>query len=310
MNHRVYIERTIPVDLHQHRLDQALAGLCPEYSRSQIQHWIRDGGVQVNCRVESKPSTTVHSGQHIIIATELPPQESWQAQNIPLKIVYQDEDLIVVDKPAGLVVHPGAGNPEHTLVNALLHHDPSLITVPRAGLVHRLDKDTSGLLVIARHLSAHRSLVNSLQQREIKREYETVVHGIVTRSSGTISTRMGRHPTQRTKMSVTLTGKEAVTHFRVLQKFDAYSYLRVQLETGRTHQIRVHFAHIRHPVVGDPLYGRKLSLAEKFQFPRQALHAVQLTLAHPRTGETLSWTSPLPADIQQLLQQLQEDCSL
>lgn len=316
MNKRISVAQIIPADLDQLRLDQALAALCPEYSRSQLQNWIRGGCVQVDRRIESKPRTAVRTGQQIVIETELALQESWRAQDIPLNIVFQDEDLIIIDKPAGLVVHPGAGNPEHTLVNALLHYDPELATVPRAGLVHRLDKATSGLLVIARNLTAHHHLVKILQLREMKREYVAIVHGIIA-AGGVIKTMIGRHPTQRTKMSVVVnTGKPAVTHYRVLQTFRAHSVVRVQLETGRTHQIRVHFAHIHHPLVGDPEYGRKTFAGEKFSadllaclqaFPRQALHAIQLTLTHPRTGAILSWSSPLPADMQQLLQQLKED---
>jgi 23S rRNA pseudouridine1911/1915/1917 synthase len=308
MNNRIYLEQTVPAEWDRRRLDQVLAALCPQYSRSQIQHWIRGGFVQVDHQIESKPRASVCLGQEIIIATELAPKESWGAQEIPLQIIYEDEDILVIDKPAGLVVHPGAGNPEHTLVNALLHYDPRLATVPRAGLVHRLDKQTSGLLVVARNLSAHHHLVDSLQRREIKREYAAVVQGVVS-GSGSIKTMMGRHPTQRTKMSVLKTGKLAITHYRVLKSFRAHTYVRVQLETGRTHQIRVHFAHIQHPLTGDAVYGRKCA-GDHLQFHRQALHAVQLTLAHPRSGEILSWTSPIPEDIQQLLQQLQKEEAL
>lgn len=319
MNSRFYSEYTVPQELDLQRLDQVLAVLASAYSRSQIQNWIRQGFVQVNQRVELKPRITVHCGQQIVIAAELLDQpQSWQAENIPLNIVYQDDDLLVIDKPAGLVVHPGAGNPQHTLVNALLHYDPQLATVPRAGLVHRLDKETSGLLVVARNLPAHNHLVKILQLREMKREYEAVVHGVLI-SGGRIDTLMGRHPTQRTKMSVVKMGKPAVTHYRIIHTFRAHTHVRVQLETGRTHQIRVHFAHIRHPLVGDPDYGRKTLASEKLSadllkylqgFPRQALHAVQLTLTHPRSGETLSWQSPLPADMQQLLQHLEEDSAI
>ncbi len=307
MNKRIHVEQIVPVELDRKRLDQALAVLCPEYSRSQIQHWIRESFVQVDQRVTPKPRTAVSVGQQIVVEAEITMQESWQAQEIPLKIIFQDADLIVIDKPAGLVVHPGAGNPASTLVNALLHYDPELAAVPRAGIIHRLDKETSGLLVIARNLPTHNYLVKILQAREIKREYIAVVHGKVI-SGGTIKTLIGRHPTQRTKMSVGKTGKPAVTHYRVLQQYRAHTAVRVQLETGRTHQIRVHFAHIHHPLVGDPTYGKKNALTLGLQwFHRQALHATQLTLAHPRTGEIMSWTSPLPADMQQLMQQLQED---
>lgn len=302
MNNHVYLERTVPKEWERHRLDQALAALCPEYSRSQIQHWIRDGFVQVNHHVEFKPRTSVYSGQQIVIETELALKESWGAQDIPLNIIFEDADIIVIDKPAGLVVHPGAGNPQNTLVNALLHYDPQLATVPRAGLVHRLDKDTSGLLVVARNLTAHYSLVQSLQRREIKREYMAVTHGVII-AGGVIKTLMGRHPRQRTKMSVVNVGKPAVTHYRVVKSFQSHTVVRVELETGRTHQIRVHFAHIRHPLLGDSLYGRKITHGP-LTFHRQALHSEQLTLTHPRTAETLSWISPLPEDMQQLIQRL------
>lgn len=305
MVNQILIDKIIPADLAGKRLDQALALLCPEYSRSQIQHWIKAGFVQMNGCVETKPKAVVSANQAIRITAELTAQEVWGAQDIPLQIVFADPDLIVIDKPAGLVVHPGAGNPAHTLVNALLHYDPQLATLPRAGLVHRLDKETSGLLVVARNLPAHHHLVKILQLREMKREYIAVVHGVLT-TGGTISTLIGRHPTQRTKMSVVKTGKPAVTHYRIIKTFPAHTLVRVQLETGRTHQIRVHFAHIQHPLLGDPEYGRKPQPRETIHFHRQALHAIQLTLTHPRTGETLSWSSPAPADMQDLLQQLEK----
>lgn len=305
MDNIVYFQQTIPAKLDRHRLDQALAVLCPKYSRSQIQHWIKDGYVQINHQIESKPKTTVYFGQEISISAHIIPKATWIGENIPLKIIYQDEDLIIIDKPAGLVVHPGAGNPSHTLVNALLHYDPTLAAVPRAGLVHRLDKDTSGLLVVARHLSAHHYLVKILQLREMKREYEAIVQGVL-KAGGVIKTLIGRHPRQRTKMSVVnQNGKPAVTHYRIMHNFKAHTHVRIQLETGRTHQIRVHFAHIKHPLLGDPEYGsRKKGYID---FSRQALHAVQLTLSHPRTGEILTWTSPLPEDFQQLLQTLRKE---
>jgi 23S rRNA pseudouridine1911/1915/1917 synthase len=305
MNNRIYVEQKVPQEWAQHRLDQVLAALCPQYSRSQIQHWIRDGFVQVDNHVASKPRASVASGQKIVIETELTPQENWEAQEIPLKIIYADEDILVIDKPAGLVVHPGAGNPENTLVNALVHYDSQLATVPRAGIVHRLDKETSGLLVVARNLSAHHYLVQSLQRREVKREYVAVVYGII-RTGGVIKTLLGRHPTQRTKMSVVKHGKPAVTHYRILEIFREQTLVHVELETGRTHQIRVHFAHIQHPLVGDPVYGRGKG-AGALKFHRQALHALQLTLSHPRTGKILSWSSPLPDDIRELLEKLRQE---
>jgi 23S rRNA pseudouridine1911/1915/1917 synthase len=303
MNQRIEIEQIAPAELDQYRLDQALAILCPEYSRGQIQQWIRAGCVQINDQVALKPRAKVQTGQRIVISTALALPEIWQPQDMPLKIIYEDADLIVIDKPAGLIVHPGAGNSQHTLVNALLHYDPQLAAVPRAGLVHRLDKDTSGLLVVARNLVAHHYLVKNLQLRKIQREYAAVAHGVI-RGGGVIRTMIGRHPTQRTKMSVVNNGKLAVTHYRVLHNFPAHTYLHIQLETGRTHQIRVHFAHIQHPLVGDQVYGGK-KFSGQNTFPRQALHAVRLALAHPKTGEMMSWNSDLPEDIKQLLQQLQ-----
>lgn len=310
----IYLEKIISAELHLQRLDQALAALCQSYSRSQIQHWIKEGWVAVDGITEIKPRTKVHTGQHVVIQAPLIPQEVWSSENIPLDIIYEDQDLIIINKPAGLVVHPGAGNPQHTLVNALLHFDPNLAVVPRAGLVHRLDKNTSGLLVVARHLSAHHFLIKNMQLRNIQRDYETIVQGLVSKD-GVVRTMMGRHPIHRTKMSVVDQGKPAVTHYRIIQRFRHHTHLRVQLETGRTHQIRVHMAHIKHPIIGDPEYGRKIvfpdlpkTLQDSLEtFPRQALHAVQLTLPHPRTLEIMSWSSPLPNDMQWLLQQLQED---
>jgi 23S rRNA pseudouridine1911/1915/1917 synthase len=305
LGNRILIDKIIPADLAGKRLDQALAALCPNYSRSQIQQWIRAGFVNVNGCVETKPRALVSAHQPVVITAELTAQAAWEAQDIPLQIVFADQDLIVIDKPAGLVVHPGAGNPEYTLVNALLHYDPQLATLPRAGLVHRLDKETSGLLVVARNLPAHHHLVNILQLREMKREYLAIVQGTLT-TGGVIRTLIGRHPTQRTKMGVVKTGKPAVTHYQILKTFPAHTLVHVQLETGRTHQIRVHFAHIHHPLVGDPEYGRKSQPHDTIRFHRQALHATKLTLTHPRTGETLSWSSPLPTDMQGLLEQLEK----
>ncbi len=305
MNNHIFIEQTIPPTLDQQRLDQALAILCHQYSRSQIQVWIKQGFITVDGRVEQKPRTKVQQGQSVIIQASLSAHEEWEGENIPLNILYEDQDLLIINKPAGLVVHPGAGNPQHTLVNALLHYDPSLAILPRAGLVHRLDKDTSGILVVARNLSAHHLLVKNMQERQIKREYEAIVQGKLI-SGGVIKTMIGRHPTQRTKMSVVKSGKSAVTHYKIIKCYRAHTHCRIQLETGRTHQIRVHMAYIHHPLVGDPQYGHK-SRATDVLFHRQALHAIQLTLAHPRTGEIMSWSCPLPEDMRQLLQQLQED---
>ena len=234
---------------------------------------------------------------------------------MPLEILYEDSALIVLNKPPGLVVHPGAGNREGTLVNALLHHAPELANVPRAGVVHRLDKDTSGLLVVARTLAAHTHLVAQLQARTVKREYFAIVAGVMT-AGGTIEAPVGRHPSERTRMAVVVGGREAVTHYRVLERFRGHTYVRVNLETGRTHQIRVHMAHLHYPLVGDPTYGGRLrlpadsssTLREALRhFKRQALHAGVLGLIHPESGAALQWDAPLPADMQQLLEALRSD---
>ncbi|MBS0351244.1 MAG: 23S rRNA pseudouridine(1911/1915/1917) synthase RluD [Proteobacteria bacterium] len=302
-------------ELDQKRLDQVLAAFCWQYSRSRLQQWIRSGFVQLDGKIETKPRTIVSNGQKLLINAKITPTGDWQPQALPLNIRYQDKQLIIVDKPAGLVVHPGAGTHENTLVNALLHFDPTLAAIPRAGLVHRLDKETSGLLVVARDLPTHHYLVKCMQLRQIKREYFAIVHGHLV-SGGSVQAAIGRHPSQRTKMAVVASGKPAVTHYRIIEKFTKYTAVQVQLETGRTHQIRVHFTHIRHPLVGDPLYGKPfvatagmLPALRAFlnQFHRQALHAVQLSLVHPGTQQMVSWTSPLPDDLQQLLQLLHED---
>jgi 23S rRNA pseudouridine1911/1915/1917 synthase len=302
----IYLEKEVPPEWDGHRLDQTLAGLCPEYSRSQIKNWILAGAVKLAGHSELKPNRRVSLGAKIHLETDLPNQADWEAQEIPLHIIYQDEDILIIDKPAGLVVHPGAGNYEKTLINGLLHYDPELAKVPRAGLVHRLDKETTGLLVVARHLSAHIQLVKNLQERQIKREYIAIAHGLL-RTEGIINAPIARHPHLRTKMAVIASGKPAVTRYQILQRFRAHTYLRIELETGRTHQIRVHFAHIGHPLVGDSLYANKRYSAAPPYFHRQALHAIQLTLNHPRSGERLSWTSAIPEDLDLLLLKLQEE---
>ena len=296
------------------RLDQALAVLFGDFSRSRLQQWIREGRVRVDGRV-LRGRDRVSGGERVDLDAVLESQGEVQAQAIPLAVVYEDEHLLVIDKPADLVVHPAAGNWEGTLQNALLHADPGLAVLPRSGIVHRLDKDTSGLLVVARTPAAHRRLVEALQARAVKREYRALVAGVVV-AGGTVEAPIGRHPTARTRMAVTTAGKPAVTHYRALERFRAHSYLRVNLETGRTHQIRVHLAHVRHPIVGDPVYGgrpqlppRPLpALVEALRgFGRQGLHAHRLGLAHPATGEWLEWESPIPADMARLLDALRAD---
>ena len=310
----IQLQTTIPESLDDSRLDQALATLFPQYARSQHQLWIKNGQVTVNGNTY-RPRDKVQTGQEILIHAKLPAEERWKAQEIPLNIVYEDDALLVIDKPAGLIVHPGAGNPDQTLVNALLHHDPNLNTLPRAGIIHRLDKDTSGLLVVARSLEAHHALVKAMQNREIKRNYEAIVQGVLV-SGGTIEAPIGRHPTHRTQMTVVESGKPAVTHYRVFGRFRAHTWVRIQLETGRTHQLRVHFEHIHYPIIGDKIYMKRLKLLAKLpdklkkvlsDLHRQALHATQLELLHPISGKIMRCKSPLPEDIQQVITALQND---
>lgn len=304
----------IPPSCAGMRLDQALAQLFDEYSRSRLSQWLKAGQVRVNGQ-QLRGRDKVWGGEQVEIHAELEEQTDWQAEAIPLDIVFEDEQLIVINKPAGLVVHPAAGNPTGTLVNALLYHDASLSTIPRAGIVHRLDKDTSGLLVVAKTLTAQKSLVEQLQARSILREYQAVVTGVLT-AGGTVDAPIGRHPVHRKRMAVTPNGKPAVTHYRVVERFRAHSWIRCRLETGRTHQIRVHMAHIHHPLVGDPVYGGRLrlppgcetSLAETLRhFQRQALHAGRLGLVHPVRGKNLEWKAAMPEDMEALLDGLRAD---
>ncbi len=297
------------------RLDAALATMFPQYSRSRLQQWIRDGYVLLD-GVAVKPGTRLVGDEVLQLSVQPDTHtDNARAQAIPLDIVHQDEDIIVLEKPAGLVVHPAAGHADGTLVNALLHHDAGLAGVPRAGIVHRLDKDTTGLMVVARNLAAHKHLVEALQQRSVVREYQAVVQGVIT-AGGTVDAPIGRHARDRVRMCVRDDGKAAVTHYRVVSRFRQHSHVRLRLESGRTHQIRVHMLYIRHPLVGDAVYGGRQRIPPQADtrliellrgFPRQALHAFRLSLAHPRSGETLSWQSPLPDDIVQLLAALETD---
>ncbi len=297
------------------RLDHALVALFPDFSRSRLQQWIREGCVRVNGALILKPREKVYGGESVVLQVRQAPKVENRPQPIPLNLVHEDASLLVIDKPAGLVVHPAAGNPDGTLQNALLHHDPALARLPRAGIVHRLDKETSGLLVVARTLAAHKSLVAQLQARAMEREYRAIVNGVLT-AGGSVDAPIGRHPVHRVRMAVVASGKPAVTHYRVLERFRAHSWLRIRLETGRTHQIRVHMAHIRHPLAGDPVYGGRLrlpagaspALREALtQFRRQALCAVHLGLRHPASGEWVAWSVTPPEDLQRLLQALRED---
>lgn len=307
-------ELIVPAACAGMRLDQALAQLLPDFSRTRLKDWIDAGRVSVDRRTP-RPRDVLSGGERVVVEAEVIADERVEAQPLALDIVHEDDLLIVINKPPGLVVHPGAGNRDRTLQNALLHHDAALAAVPRAGLVHRLDKDTSGLLVVARTLAAHTALVRELQERRIGREYEAICTGVLT-AGGTIDRPIGRHRTDRVRMCVREDGRDAVTHYRVIERFRAHSHVRVTLETGRTHQIRVHLAHIRHAVVGDSTYGGRLRLPRGASadlvtalraFPRQALHAARLRLTHPRTGSAVEWQAPLPADMQTLLEVLRKD---
>ncbi len=303
-----------PPELAGRRLDQALAQLLPQYSRTRIQRWIEDGAVRVN-GLAAKARDVVVMGQAATVEARLSEQTGIAAQEMPLDIVHQDAALLVINKAPGVVVHPGAGNREHTLQNALLAHDPKLKRVPRAGLVHRIDKDTSGLLVVARTLESQTELVNMLAAHEIEREYLALCTGLMT-GGGTVDEPIGRHRTQRIKMAVRRDGRAAVTHYRIEKKYRAHTLARVRLETGRTHQIRVHLAHVGYPIVGDPVYGGRRRLpagatpalkAALEGFRRQALHAERLSFTHPRSGEPVSYHAPLPADLRELLGELERD---
>jgi 23S rRNA pseudouridine1911/1915/1917 synthase len=306
----------LPPDFAGKRLDQALALLLPQYSRTRIQRWIEEGAVLIN-GLGVRARDLVTGGESATVEARLPPESGVAAEKLPLDIVHQDAQVLVINKPPGMVVHPGAGNREHTLQNALLAHDAKLRRVPRAGLVHRIDKDTSGLLVVARTLDAHTALVAELGAHEIEREYLAVCTGAMT-GGGTVDEPIGRHRTQRTKMTVRSDGRKAVTHFRIERRFRAHTLARVHLETGRTHQIRVHLAHVGYPIVGDPAYGgrRKLpagasaELVNTLQtFPRQALHAARLTLTHPKSGKRVTYDAPLPDDLAGLLDALARDAA-
>jgi len=314
MNETVRLQARVPEELAGARLDQALSRMFPDFSRARLQQWIRAGQVTVDGRV-MRPRDRVMGAEEVSVEAELEVQETYQPEAIALDVVYADDTVVVINKPVGMVVHPAAGNWEGTLQNALLHYAPELAQVPRAGIVHRLDKDTSGLLVVARTLTAHKRLVEQLQARSVKREYVAVVNGVFT-AGGTVDEPIARHPVDRKRMAVVAGGKPAVTHYRVAERFRAHTHVTVRLETGRTHQIRVHMAHLRHPLVGDRVYGGRLRLPpdctprlrDMLQgFRRQALHAARLALEHPKSGELMEWEAPLPADMEDLLDALRDD---
>ncbi len=314
MSEQLRLQAIIPESLAGKRFDQVLATLFPEHSRTRLQEWIKNGQVRVDDKI-LRQRDKVKGGENIVIVASYENLNSWEAENINLNIIYEDEALLILNKPAGLVVHPGAGNPKHTLLNALLHYDPNLKFVPRAGIVQRLDKDTSGLMVIARTPETQTYLVKQLQERKIRREYQAIVSGVMI-SGGTIDKPVGRHPVQRTRMAVIDNGKPAITHYRIIKKYPAHTHIKVLLETGRTHQIRVHMAYLKFPIVGDPVYagrpkipkGITSDLAMALQsFPRQALHASAIELIHPSTGKDHFVEGPLPEDMRILLKNLEEN---
>ncbi|GAA6170625.1 23S rRNA pseudouridine(1911/1915/1917) synthase RluD [Colwellia sp. KU-HH00111] len=309
---------TVPDSCLGKRLDQTIAIMFPDYSRSRLKDWILSGAVKVNGDVLTRAREKMYGGEIITINAEVEAEHRFVAQDIKLDIVYEDDDILVINKPAGLVVHPGAGNPDGTVLNALLHHFPAIEVVPRAGIVHRLDKDTTGLMVVAKTIAAQTNLVEALQLREITREYEAIANGIMI-AGGVVDEPIGRHATKRTHMAISFSGRPSVTHYRVLEKYRLHTRLRLRLETGRTHQIRVHMAHITHPLVGDPVYGGRPRppknstpelLTKLRSFKRQALHAAMLSLYHPRTGELMTWHADLPDDFVELVELLQADTKL
>lgn len=310
----IQLTAEVPSELGGQRLDQVAAQLFDEYSRSRLSGWIKEGRLVVDGAV-LRPKDLVYSGSVLKLEAEQEAQGEWVAQDIPLNIVYEDEYLLVIDKPAGLVVHPAAGHADGTLLNALLHHVPDIINVPRAGIVHRLDKDTTGLMVVAKTLQAQTKLVDQLQKRTVSRIYECISIGVIT-AGGTINAPIGRSSANRQRMAVIDGGKPAVTHYRVLERFRSHTHVRVKLETGRTHQIRVHMTHVGFPLVGDPLYAGRFRIPPAAsptlvqtlrEFPRQALHARFLELEHPMTGKRMKWESPLPEDLVWLLSLLRQD---
>ena len=307
-------DERIPEHLAGRRLDQTAAEMFPEFSRERLKGWIQRGELTVDGQ-KARPKDKVIGGERLALDTRLEEEVRWEPQAIPLSIVFEDDDVMVIDKPAGLVVHPAAGNPDGTLLNALLHHHAPLAAIPRAGIVHRLDKDTTGLMMVAKTLTAQTALVAQLQARTVSREYDAIVVGAMT-AGGKVDAPIGRHPKDRQRQAVTASGKPAVTHYRVNERFRAHTHVRCRLETGRTHQIRVHLAHVRYPLVGDPVYGGRLKMpagaGESLktllrEFPRQALHAHKLRFEHPISGAPVECKAPLPDDMFLLLDALRED---
>ena len=307
-------ELRLPAEAAGRRLDQALAEALPEHSRSRLKRWIDAGQIRVDGRVP-KPRDAVVGGEHVLVDAPVEDAVPMRAQPIALSVVLEDETVLVIDKPAGLVVHPGAGNRDGTLQNALLAHDPGLAKLPRAGIVHRLDKDTTGLLIVARNEAARDALGTALSERRIHREYQAVCVGVMT-SGGTVTAPIERHPVDRLRMAVRSDGREAVTHYRVIERFRRHTWVRVVLETGRTHQIRLHLSHAGYPLVGDPVYGRRLVIPRDATarlestlraFRRQALHAARLAFPHPLDGRPIEVEAPLPGDFTALIEALRDD---
>ena len=308
------LQKEVSLELAGRRLDQILAELFPDFSRSRLQQWVKEEKVRVDGQLR-RVRDRLHGGECIEVVAEVAAQEHDAPQAISIDAVYADESIVVINKPAGLVIHPAAGNRDGTLLNALLYHFPETASLPRAGIVHRLDKETSGLLVVARTLQAQTSLIRQLQARNVVRVYEAVVNGVMT-GGGAVSDPIGRHSVDRKRMAVSPTGRPALTHYRVVTRFRAHTHVRLQLESGRTHQIRVHMAHIHYPLVGDPLYGGGCALPPACSaemrallrgFGRQALHSLHLELDHPVSGERMCWDAPLPADMEHLLMALGRD---
>ncbi|HHF0552173.1 23S rRNA pseudouridine(1911/1915/1917) synthase RluD [Vibrio diabolicus] len=315
MAQQIVLTNTVKDSQLGQRLDQAIAELFADFSRSRLKEWLLDGKVQVNGEVVTKPRTKVMGGEEITLQAELEDEERWEAQDIPLDIVFEDDDIIVINKPRDFVVHPGAGTPDGTVLNALLHHYPDIAEVPRAGIVHRLDKDTTGLMVVAKTVPAQTRLVRALQKRNITREYEAIAIGRMT-AGGKVDQPIGRHSTKRTLMAVAPMGKPAVTHYRVAERFREHTRIRLRLETGRTHQIRVHMSYLQHPLLGDIAYGGRARIptgaSEELTamirgFDRQALHAVMLRFEHPITGEVLEFHAPVPDDMVVMTEALRQD---
>ena len=312
----ISLRASVPDNLAGRRLDQIAAKLFPDYSRARLQTWIREGSLLVDGRL-SRPRAPQPAGVQLSLDVELKTENTSQAEALPLAIVYEDEHLLVVNKSAGMVVHPAAGHREGTLLNGLLHYCPALEYLPRVGIVHRLDKDTSGLMVVAKTLAAHTDLVRQLQERAVLREYEAVVLGVLT-GGGTVDAPLGRHPVHRKKRAVVRSGQEAITHYRVLKRYRHHTHIQVRLETGRTHQIRVHMAYLKHPLVGDPVYAGRLQIPATASpgvveqltgFRRQALHARRLSLMLPGSGLPCAWEASLPEDMLTLLEVMAADAS-